>query len=196
MKTALRCVIAVLCCAVWIVQVPSSSAQDQVVRARYILSEPSKSPSEAREALLALGDAAIDPIVDALAKEKQAVQSRQVFLVGILASLHSANANRALRRVLDDARPLVRATAALALGRNHEACAVPRLLRLVGDETGYGEKVSTDPHSETTLTVGMAASKALNSITGVHADASGKDRANAESWWDKNKNRLDCRNWN
>jgi len=56
MKSSLTRVSAVLCCA--------AAAQDQAARARLILSEPQRSASEAREALLALGDAAVDPVMD------------------------------------------------------------------------------------------------------------------------------------
>ena len=188
--------LAVICCAISTVFVPGCWAQDAGTRARAILSDSSKSAAEAREGLLSLGDAAVDPVIHALLTERDAAQPRQAFLVGILASLHSAKSNRALGRVLDDTRSLVRANAAIALGKKHEACAVPELIRLLDDHAEYGKDVSTDPYKEKTLTVGAAASKALDTIIGARTHASGERlRVIAETWWGKNRGGLDCKGW-
>jgi hypothetical protein len=197
MKNSLGCLRVLLSCVVCLT-LPDSWAQEQSARAREILSAPAGSAAEAREALLDLGDAAIEPVVEALAKEEQAAQPRQVFLVGILASLRSPNSNRALGRLLDDRRALVRANAASALGRNHEVCAVPRLVRLLADDNEYAREVSTDPHREKPMTVSATASRALETVTSVHSGTAGDDgRAKRfERWWDRKKGQYDCANWN
>ncbi len=184
-------------CCVLITAVFAGWAQDPGARARAILSDASKSAPAAREALLSLGDASINAVLDVLATEKDAPQPRQAFLVGILGSLHSAQGNRALWRTLDDARPLVRANAAIALAKNHEACAVPRLLRLLDDPAEYGKEASTDPYTEKSLTVGAAAAKALRMIIGERPRGSvGSLRSIAESWWGRHERGLNCRSWN
>jgi hypothetical protein len=197
MRCSVRSALAGICYTVLIVAVSGCWAQDAGTRARAILSDSSKSAAAAREALLSLGDAAVDPILAALVTEKDAAQPRQAFLVGILASIQSAESNRALGRVLEDTRPLVRANAAIALGKNHQACAVPGLVRLLDDRAEYGKEVSTDPYQEKVLTVGTAASKALDTIIGARTLASGeKLRATAGKWWGKNRSSLDCKGWN
>lgn len=198
MKRFLLAALAVISCTPLTVVVHGCWAQDAGNRARAILSDRSKSIDKKREALLSLGDAAVDPIFDALVNEKDAVQPLQaLFLVGVIASLQTAKSNTALGRVLGDARPLVRAKAAVALGTNHQGCAVPRLIGLLDDHAEYGKEVSTDPYTEKPLTVGAAASKALDTIIGSPSEASGEYmRAIADKWWAKNKSSLDCKSWN
>lgn len=197
MRCSVRSALSVICYTVLIAVVPGCWAQDAGTLARAILSDSAKSAAAARESLLSLGDAAVGPILDALASEKDAAQPRQAFLVGVLASLQSAGSNRALGRVLEDTRPLVRANAAIALGKNHQACAVPGLVRLLDDHAEYGKEVSTDPYQEKALTVGTAASKALSAIIGARTHASGETiGAIAQKWWGKNRSSLECKGWN
>jgi hypothetical protein len=111
----------VMICAICMAFAPSSLAQENSARARQILSNPVRPFTELREGLLAIGDAAIEPVVEALADERQE-SIRQTVLVEVLGSLHSRRSNRALAHLLDDTRPIVRANAASVLGRNHEVC--------------------------------------------------------------------------
>jgi hypothetical protein len=196
MNVVLRLSHWVLSFVVWMIFGQFCWAQEESARARQILSDPALSAAEAREALLALGEAAIEPAEEALAREQQATPPRQAFLVGILGSLRSPNSNRALGRLLADRRPLVRANASSALGRNHVACAVPHLIRLLDDRVEYGQEVSTDPHRERGLTVGTAASKALQTITGLHGKTDGASAKAFERWWERTKGRQDCTSWN
>jgi hypothetical protein len=192
----LRLPYGVLSCVVWIAFAQAAWAQEEAARARQILSDPEQSGKEARAALLTLGDAAVEPVEEALGREQHASPPRQVFLVGILDSLKSPNSDRALGHLLADRRPLVRASAPSALGRNHAICAVPHLVRLLGDRAEYGQEVSTDPHQEKALTVATAASKALQTITGLHRKTDGGDAKGFERWWDRRKSRQDCKRWN
>lgn len=175
------------------------SGQDPSSAVRSILSQtPAADLSKARERLLALGDSAVEPIVETLASEQQAAPPRLAFLVGILSSLDSALSQRALGRLLTDQRPLVRGYSASALGQRRVACAVPQLVLLLDDRAQYGSEVTTDPHQETALTVARGALKALENITGQRPVTSDhvQQAKVFQKWWAKKKNGFNCREWN
>jgi len=85
-----------------------------------------------RARLLAFGDAAVEPIVNALNTEQNVTTIRAVVLIGVLESLNSDKSKGALRTLLSDARPMIRAYTANALGRVRDQCSVPDLIRLIG----------------------------------------------------------------
>ncbi len=181
---------------VGVIAVLACRAQDSTARARALLEDTSKSTAVVREELLKIGDAAVEPVLRALETETNAAQPRQAFLVGVLASVHSPTANRALGRALGDNRPFVRASAAIALGKSHERCAVPQFVKLLDDSAEYAKAVATDPYTERRLTVSSAAGTALEQIIGTVNRPNGDLRAASEKWWEQKRSGTDCTGWN
>jgi hypothetical protein len=174
----------------------ASCAQSRTDQAIQALARPF--PAEAATAkkeLLAAGDTAVGVIEDEFRSRTQISHVRLAFLVDVLLSLESMRAYAAVYDLLSDSRPFVRGNIVQQLGRKKVDCAVPRLIRMLSDDTEFAQEVSTDPYRSKPILVSDAALVALHSITGVATD--GRESApppkmEFEKWWENNKNRFSC----
>ena len=166
----------------------------QTDKARELLSHPPKDTVVLRRQLVALGDAAVGPVVEAIT-DQSASFVRLAFLITTLGEIKSDNARRALAERLRDDRPFVRGYTATVLGQARVRCAIPALITLVEDRSEYIRIVSTDPAREAPQSVGAIAIKALEQLTGLKPS----DRslgAEFQQYWSHNRDRFDCAGWN
>ncbi len=176
----------------------SCSGQSKSENAKTLLADSTpQDPEKVRKSLIELGDSAVDPILEAVAREGNAAPMRLALIVSVLSSIKTTKSDRALGNLLADNRPAVRAYAASALGRNRVSCATPLLIARLTDSEQYGSKVMTDPHREVPLTVADAVLGGLEEITSQRSSSENpSDQAQAFSkWWDTNRSKFVCTNW-
>ena len=162
----------------------------QTDKARELLSHPPKDTVSLRQQLVALGDAAVGPVVEAITDQSASIV-RLSFLITTLGEIRSDNARRALAERLRDGRPFVRGYTSTVLGQARVQCAIPALITVIEDRSEYIRIVSTDPATEAPQSVGATAIKALEQLTGLKAN----DRnpvGQFQQYWSHNRDRVDC----
>ena len=185
---ALMLCVGVASAGIWLPQEPVDTVREILSRGE------SADLSKARQELLAIGDPVIGPVGSTIRSESDATAVRLAFLIGILESINSQEAQWILVTLVDDPRPVVRGFSIMTIERQKITCAVPLLINSLRDQAAFTTQVSTDPYRETPLTVTDAALRALRTITGKPGGPGENDQAKVfQEWWEHEKTRLKCK---